>query len=84
MRGKAHGDAGFVPGRALQALERDFQHQALVGLVRHLAHRAEALDGVVAHVAVDLLQLLVGEAEIGLADRHQLVAVLAGVQTPKV
>ena len=40
-----------------------------------LAHRAEAVDGVAAHEAVDLHQLLVGEAEIGLADRHQLVAV---------
>ena len=53
-------------------------------LVHHLAHRAEALDGVAAHEAVDLHQLLVGEAEIGLADRHQLVAVVAAVQTPKV
>ena len=56
----------------------------LLGLVRHLAHRAEAVDGVAAHEAVDLDQLLVGEAEIGLADRHQLVAVVAWFQTPKV
>ena len=73
-----------MPGRALQAFEGDLEHQALVRLVRHLAHRAEALDGVAAHEAVDLLQLLVGEAEIGLADRHQLVAVSPSVQTPKV
>ena len=45
------------------------------GSCAHRAHRAEALDGVVADEPVDLLQLLVGEAEIGLADRHQLVAV---------
>ena len=36
-----------------------------------LAHRAEAVDGVVADPAVQQPQLLVGEAEIGLADRHQ-------------
>ena len=38
-----------------------------------LAHRAERLDGVVADAAVELQQLLVGEAGIGLAHRHQLV-----------
>ena len=81
---KAHREPGLVPGRALQPFERDLQHQALVGLVHDLAHRAEAVDGVAAHEAVDLDQLLVGEAEIGLADRHQLVAVLALVQTPNV
>ena len=48
-----------------------------VRLVHHLAHRAEAVDRVVAHEPVDLGELLVGEAEIGLADRHQLLAVLA-------
>ena len=59
-----------MPGRALQALERDLEHQPPIRFVRHFAHRAEPLGGVVAHEAVDLLQLLVGEAEIGLADRH--------------
>ena len=54
MRGKPHREAGLVPGRALQPLERDLQHQPLVGLVHHLAHRTEALDGVAADVAVDL------------------------------
>ena len=34
-------------------------------------------------IAVDLQQLLVGEAEIGLADRHQLVAVLAARPDPE-
>ena len=28
---EAHGDAGFVPGRALQPLEGDLQHEAPVG-----------------------------------------------------
>src|SRR6266516_5171558 len=72
--GKAHGKPGLVPGRTLQALERDFQHQALVGLVHHLAHRPEAVDGVAPHEAIDLEQFLVAEAEIRLADRHELVA----------
>ena len=47
------------------------------GSCAHLAHRPEALDRVAADEAVDLQQFLVGEAEIGLADRHELVAVLA-------
>src|SRR3954469_8162418 len=75
---EAHRDAGLVPRRALQALEGDFHHQPLVGLMHHFAHRSEAVDRVAPHVAVDLEKLFVGEAEIGLADRHQLVAVLAG------
>ena len=69
--GEAHGDAGVVAGGALQALEGDLEHQAVVGLGAHGADRAEAVGGVVAHEAVDLRQLLVGEAEIGLADRGQ-------------
>ena len=40
----------------------------------HLAHRAEPSGGVVADPAVQECQFLVGEAEIGLADRHQFVA----------
>src|ERR1700704_377738 len=43
---KAHREPGFVAGRTLQPFERDLEHQALVGLVHDLAHRAEALDGV--------------------------------------
>ena len=45
-----------------------------MGLVHDLAHRAEALDGVAAHEAVDLDQLFVGKAEIGFAHRHKLIA----------
>ena len=48
------------------------------------AHRAEFFRGVAADEAVDLDQLLVGEAEIGLADRHQFVSVLARGPDPKV
>src|SRR3954467_3790312 len=62
--GKPHGESGLVPGRALQALECHLEHQALVGLVRHLAHRAEPFERVVADEAVDLMQLLIGETEI--------------------
>src|SRR5258705_9155657 len=63
--GKAHRKPGFVAGRTLQPFEGDLEHQALVGLVHDLAHRAETLDGVAADETVDLDQLLVGEAEIG-------------------
>ena len=50
-----------------------------------LAHRPEAVGGVVAHPFVEPAQLLVGEAEIGLADRRQLaLAVAASRQQPKV
>src|SRR5262249_18712527 len=52
--GKTHRHAGFVPGGTLQALEGDLHDQALAGLVRHLAHRAEAVDRVAPHIAVDL------------------------------
>ncbi len=67
----------------LQPLEGDLEHQALVAARPHLAHRAEAVDRVVAHEAVELVQFLVGEAEIGLADRHQRSPSVA-VQTPNV
>src|SRR4051812_45206415 len=75
--GKAHGDARFVPRRALQPLEGDFQNQALVRLMHDMADRTEFLGGVAADETVDLQQLLVGEAEIGLSDRYQLLAVIA-------
>src|SRR3954454_3868177 len=75
---KAHRDTGFVPRRSLQALEGDFQHQALLRLVHDVANRTELLGGIAADEAVDLQQLLVGEAEIGLADRNELIARVAG------
>src|SRR4051812_4503589 len=68
--GKAHGEAGFVALAGVDRIEGDLEHQALLDL----AHRAEALDGVGAHPTVEPFQLLVGEAEIGLADRQQLAA----------
>src|SRR5712691_195590 len=73
--GKAHGEPRLVPGRALQALEGDLEHQPLVGLMHDLAHRTEAVDGIAAHEAVDLDELLIGKAEIGFADRNQHGAV---------
>ena len=54
--------------REVDRIEGDFEHQGLLDL----ADRAEALDRVVAHEPVEPFQLLVGEAEIGLADRQQL------------
>src|ERR1700730_9146592 len=56
----------FVAGRAMHAVERNFQDD----LRCHLAHRPITLHGVVADPAVEALQLLVGEPRIGLADRH--------------
>ena len=67
---KAHRHSRFVAGRAVDAVEGDFEDD----LRRHLAHRPVTLHGVVADPAVEALQLLVGEARIGLADRHQLAA----------
>src|SRR5215475_13594689 len=48
-----------------------------IGIMHHFAHRAEALHGVAANKVVDLNELLVGKTEIGLANRHQHVAVIA-------
>ena len=45
--GEAHGEAGAVAGGALQALEGDFEDEAVVGLGAHGADRAEAVGGVV-------------------------------------
>jgi len=70
---EAHRQPGFVPGRALQSLECDLEDEPGLRIMRDLAHRAEAVQSVLAHVFVDLDQLLVGEAEIGLADGHQLL-----------
>src|SRR6185312_6476371 len=63
---KSHRHAGFVPRRARQPLERDFQHQPLFRFMNDMADRAEFLGGVAPDKTVDLQQLLVGEAEIGL------------------
>src|SRR5215210_3567410 len=68
---EAHGEPRLVAGAFVNRIERDFEHQGLLDL----AHRPEALDGVAANPAVEPLQLLVGEAEIGLADGKQLVRV---------
>lgn len=67
---------------ALQTLESDLQHKAKVTLGSNRANRAETIDGVVAHELVQLLQLLVGKAEVGL--RPPEVSAPSSVQTPKV
>ena len=83
MRGKSHRDAGFVPGRTLQAFERHFEHQAEI--VVRAPPRAPARSGrrCCRARSVDLCKLLIGEAEIGLADRHEFVAVVARVPDPE-
>src|SRR5690606_27206272 len=60
---EAQGDAGLVAGRALYGIESDLEDQARA----HRAHRPEALCRVGPDPAVELLELLVREAEIGLA-----------------
>src|SRR5471032_553317 len=66
--GKAQRHARLVPCRTRDAVEGHFEHELLLDL----AHRAEAVGRVVAHPFVEPAQLLVGEPEIGLADRRQL------------
>src|SRR5262245_46331797 len=53
---EAHCDARFMAGRAVHAVEGDFEHD----LRRDLAHRAPAPEGVVAHPLVEAAQFLVG------------------------
>ena len=65
------GDTGFVPRTLMHAVEGNLNHQPLLSTMCNLTHRTEAIGGVIAHKLVELLQLLVGKAEIGLADRHQ-------------
>src|SRR3546814_16475525 len=72
--------ARFVPGRAVGGIEGDLEDQARL----HLAHRAEPVGGVRVNPAVELAQLGVGKAEIGLADGHQLLdAGLAAAPAPE-
>jgi hypothetical protein len=51
--GKAHGDARFMPRRALQSFESDLEYQALVGLVHDLAYGPKPPRSVAAHEPVD-------------------------------
>src|SRR6185503_801634 len=81
---EAHGEARLVAAALVDRIERDLEHEALL----NLAHRAEALYRVAADPAVEPFQLLVGEAEVRLADGKELfclgpaaesvVAVIAG------
>src|SRR5437868_959411 len=81
---ESHRQAGLVPAALVDRIEGDLEHQALFDL----AHRPEPLDRMAADPAVEPLELLIGEAEISLADRRQfaffrpaaesVVAVIAG------
>ena len=66
---EAQGDAGFVPRRELRGVERDFQHQ------RAAPPRAPGRSAAIVWLRTQrssIASSCVGEAEIGLADRHQL------------
>src|SRR5215475_2779733 len=71
---ETHCDAGLVPRRTLEALERHLEHEPAVAFVHDFPHRAETGDRVGAHEFVDVEQLCIREAEIGLTDRDQFVA----------
>src|SRR5437660_3589693 len=73
---EAQSDAGFVPARPVDALECNLENQALVARIFDFAHRAKAVDRVIADVAIELREFFIGNARIGLADRHQLFAAL--------
>jgi len=80
---EAHRHAGFVSGRTLEAFERHLEHEAVVACMRDFPHRTEAVDGVGAHEFVDLGEFRIREAEIGFADRNQLVACRTGGPDPE-
>src|SRR4029434_807429 len=67
---EAHGKTRLMPGRLVDGLEGNLEDKASIDL----ANRAEAVDRVVAHVAVEPLELLISAAEVGLADGKQLLA----------
>ena len=70
MRGKRMATPDLCRVEIMDAVESHLEDQCLF----HLAHRAETGDGVVADPAVQLAQLFIGEAEIGLADGEQFTA----------
>src|SRR5439155_27080384 len=62
---EAHRHPGFVAGRAVDAVEGDFEDD----LGRHLAHRPPAPPRVVTPPLVETPQFLVGKSGIVLCDR---------------
>ena len=68
--GEAHGEPRAVALAEVDGIERHLHHQRLL----HLAHRTEPGHRVIAYPPVQPGQFLIGEPEIRLADRHQLVA----------
>src|SRR6476659_5760876 len=65
---EAHGHARFMPARAMHRVEGNLEHKPRLDL----AHGTETVHGVIAHESVELPQLQIGEAEIGLAHGHEL------------
>src|SRR5689334_8701477 len=65
---EAHGHARFMPRRAMHRIEGHLEHE--LGL--DLADGAETVHRMIAHEGIELSQLLIREAEIRLADRHEL------------
>src|SRR3546814_8012794 len=61
----------LVTFRGVDRVEGDFEHERLFDL----AHRAKAVQRVVAHELVEPFELLVGETRIGFADGQQLAFV---------
>src|SRR6185369_11824936 len=68
---EAHRQAGFVARAGVDRIEGDFEYQAFLDL----AHRAETFDGMATDPPVEPFQFLVGEPEIGFADRQQIAAI---------
>src|SRR5690606_31611309 len=68
--GKAQRHARFVPRAGLGGIERHLEHQ----LLPDLAHGAESGNRIGPYPFVELLEFGIGKAEIGLSDRHDLIA----------
>ena len=80
--GKPHRHAGFVPGRPLQALEGDLEHQPLAAPCSPRAPGRSARRCCCARSG-RAAQFLIRETEIRLADRHEFVAVCALASRPR-
>ena len=64
-----------MPRAALQAFEGNFQDEALLSCCRDRPYRTEPVDRVLPDKLVELFELLIGKAEVGLSDRRQFMAV---------
>src|SRR5258708_6037716 len=61
---KPHRDAGFVPRRARQSLEGDFQHQPLIRFMHDVPDGPEFFRGIAADETGELQQFLARETRI--------------------